>query len=161
MAKKETKTNAIRILETKKIAYEARYYECDDFIDANHIADQLGMDHRQMYKTITTIGKSGAYYVFVLPIDEEIDFKKAARVAGEKSIEMLPTKDLTKVTGYVRGGCTSIGMKKQYPTFIAEQAKALEKITVSGGKLGLQITLTPEDLRSADEGTFADIIAQK
>ena len=113
MGKKEAKTNAIRILETMKIPYEARTYECDDFVDAAQIADKLGLDHAGMYKTITTVGKSGGYYVFVVPIDDEIDFKKAAKAAGEKSIEMLHLKDLTKVTGYIRGGCTSIGMKKQ------------------------------------------------
>ena len=123
MGKKEAKTNAIRILETMKIPYEARTYECDDFVDAAQIADKLGLDHAGMYKTITTVGKSGGYYVFVVPIDDEIDFKKAAKAAGEKSIEMLHLKDLTKVTGYIRGGCTSIGMKKQYPTFIHEAAK--------------------------------------
>lgn len=111
MGKKEAKTNAIRILETMKIPYEARTYECDDFVDAAQIADKLGLDHAGMYKTITTVGKSGGYYVFVVPIDDEIDFKKAAKAAGEKSIEMLHIKDLTKVTGYIRGGCTSIGMK--------------------------------------------------
>lgn len=111
MGKKEAKTNAIRILETMKIPYEARTYECDDFVDAAQIADKLGLDHAGMYKTITTVGKSGGYYVFVVPIDDEIDFKKAAKAAGEKSIEMLHLKDLTKVTGYIRGGCTSIGMK--------------------------------------------------
>ena len=89
MGKKEAKTNAIRILETMKIPYEARTYECDDFVDAAQIADKLGLDHAGMYKTITTVGKSGGYYVFVVPIDDEIDFKKAAKAAGEKSIEML------------------------------------------------------------------------
>ena len=98
MGKKEAKTNAIRILETMKIPYEARTYECDDFVDAAQIADKLGLDHAGMYKTITTVGKSGGYYVFVVPIDDEIDFKKAAKAAGEKSIEMLHLKDLTKVT---------------------------------------------------------------
>ena len=131
MGKKEAKTNAIRILETMKIPYEARTYECDDFVDAA---------------------------VFVVPIDDEIDFKKAAKAAGEKSIEMLHLKDLTKVTGYIRGGCTSIGMKKQYPTFIHEAAKEQDKITVSGGRLGLQITLAPDDLCRAAKAEYADII---
>ena len=152
MGKKEAKTNAIRILETMKIPYEAMTYEC------SHIADQLGLDHSRVYKTIITVGKSGGYYVFVLPIDEEIDFKKAAKAAGEKSLEMLPLKDLTKVTGYVRGGCTSIGMKKQYPTFIQATARDLDQITVSGGRIGLQITLAPEDLRRAAGAEFADVI---
>ena len=158
MGKKEAKTNAIRILETMKIPYEAMTYECKEFVDGSHIADQLGLDHSRVYKTITTVGKSGGYYVFVLPIDEEIDFKKAAKAAGEKSLEMLPLKDLTKVTGYVLGGCTSIGMKKQYPTFIQAAARDLDQITVSGGRIGLQITLAPEDLRRAAGAEFADVI---
>lgn len=157
MAKKENKTNAIRILETMKIPYEAMTYECKEFVDGSHIADQLGLDHTKVYKTITTVGKTGGYYVFVLPIDMEIDFKKAAKAAGEKSLEMLPLKDLTKVTGYVRGGCTSVGMKKQYPTFIHDAALELEKITVSGGRIGLQITLDPKDLARAAKAKFADI----
>ena len=148
MGKKEAKTNAIRILETMKIPYEARTYECDDFVDAAQIADKLGLDHAGMYKTITTVGKSGGYYVFVVPIDDEIDFKKAAKAAGEKSIEMLHLKDLTKVTGYIRGGCTSIH----------EAAKEQDKITVSGGRLGLQITLSPDDLCRAAKAEYADII---
>ncbi len=160
MGKKEAKTNAIRILETMKISYEACTYECDEFIDAAQIADKLGMEHTSIYKTITTVGKSGGYYVFVVPIDDEIDFKKAAKAAGEKSIEMLHLKDLTKVTGYIRGGCTAIGMKKQYPTFIHESAKEQEKITVSGGRLGLQITLAPDDLCKAVHAVFADIVKQ-
>lgn len=158
MGKKEAKTNAIRILETMKIPYEAITYKCEEFIDAAHLADTLGIAHEGIYKTITTVGKSGAYYVFVVPIDAEIDFKKAAKAAGEKSIEMLPLKDLTKVTGYIRGGCTSIGMKKQYPTFVDASAQSLEKITVSGGRLGLQITLAPDDLLRANRGIYADVI---
>ena len=139
MGKKEAKTNAIRILETMKIPYEARTYECDDFVDAAQIADKLGLDHAGMYKTITTVGKSGGYYVFVVPIDDEIDFKKAAKAAGEKSIEMLHLKDLTKITGYIRGGCTSIGMKKQYPTFIHEAAKDRTKSRSAEAGLGFRL----------------------
>lgn len=153
MSKKEAKTNAVRILETIKIPYEARTYECDEFVDASQIADTLGLDHKGMYKTITTVGKSGGYYVFVVPIDDEIDFKKAAKAAGEKSIEMLHLKDLTKVTGYIRGGCTSIGMKKQYPTFVDESAKELDRITVSGGRIGLpDHACSQDDLLKADKG---------
>ena len=105
-----------------------------------------------------TTGKTGGYYVFVIPIEEEIDFKKAARVVGEKSLEMLHLKDLTRVTGYVRGGCTAIGMKKQFPTVIQENACELTKMHVSGGKLGMQITLSPQDLQKATNAKFADVI---
>lgn len=158
MAKKETKTNAMRILETMKIEYEMRTYECDGFIDGVHLAERLSLPCEQVYKTLVTVGKSKNHYVFVIPVAEEIDFKKAAKVVGEKSLEMLPLKDLTAVTGYVRGGCTSVGMKKKFQTTIQEDAILLEKIVVSGGRLGLQLVLQPEDLRMAAEATFADVI---
>ena len=158
MGKKEVKTNAMRILDRKKISYEYQTYECDEFTDGIETADKLNLPHEQVYKTIVTTGKSGEHYVFVLPIEAEIDFKKAAKVVGEKSLEMLHLKELTKVTGYVRGGCTSIGMKKQFPTVIQEDAKELEHMHVSGGKLGMQLTLLPEDLAKAANEQFADVI---
>lgn len=157
MGKKEVKTNAMRILDRLKIDYKYEEYECDEFTDGIETADRLGYDHAYVYKTLVTTGKSGGHYVFVIPIEAEIDFKKAARVVGEKSLEMLPLKDLTKVTGYVRGGCTSVGMKKQFPTVIQEDAKELEYMHVSGGKLGMQLTLFPEDLKRAANASFADV----
>ena len=158
MGKKEVKTNAMRILDRQKIAYTYEEYTCDEFTDGIQVADKLGYDHALVYKTLVTVGKSGGYYVFVIPIEEEIDFKKAAKVVGEKSLEMLHLKDLTKVTGYVRGGCTAVGMKKQYPTVIQEDAKNIAQIHVSGGKLGMQLTLDPQDLKKASGATFADVI---
>ena len=158
MSKKEVKTNAMRMLDRMKIPYEYEEYECDEFSDGIETADKLGYDHKYVYKTLVTTGKSGGHYVFVIPIEEEIDFKKAAKVVGEKSLEMLHLKELTKVTGYVRGGCTSIGMKKQFPTVIQEDAKELEHMHVSGGKLGMQLTLLPEDLAKAANAQFADVI---
>ena len=158
MGKKEIKTNAMRILDRQKIPYEYESYACDEFTDGIHVADMLGYEHRLVYKTLVTVGKSGGYYVFVIPIEEEIDFKKAAEAVGEKSLSMLPLKELTKVTGYVRGGCTSIGMKKQYPTVIQEDARTLSHIYVSGGKIGMQIRLSPEDLARAAGAEFADIM---
>lgn len=158
MSKKELKTNAMRILDRQKISYEYETYECDEFTDGIEVADKLGYDHTLVYKTLVTTGKSGEHYVFVIPIEEEIDFKKAAKVVGEKSLEMLHLKDLTKVTGYVRGGCTAVGMKKQYPTVIQESAKALKYMYVSGGKLGMQIKLKPEDLKKASGAEFADVV---
>ena len=158
MSKKETKTNAMRILERMKIPYEMRTYECDEFTDGIHVADLLGISYETMYKTLVTVGKSKAYYVFVIPIAEEIDFKKAAKSVGEKSLEMLPLKELTAVTGYVRSGCTSIGMKKKFKTIIQEDAQKLDKIIVSGGKIGLQLILLPEDLKRAADAEYADII---
>lgn len=148
----------MRILDRQKIPYEYEEYECEDFTDGIQVADQLGYDRRLVYKTLVTIGKSGQYYVFVIPIEEEIDFKKAAKVVGEKSLEMLHLKELTRVTGYVRGGCTAIGMKKQYPTVINQTAGSLEYIHVSGGRLGIQLKLSPEDLKKASNASFADVI---
>ena len=158
MSKKEVKTNAMRMLDRQKIPYTYEEYECDEFTDGIQVADQLGYDHKVVYKTLVTNGKTGAHYVFVIPIEEEIDFKKAAKVVGEKSLEMLHLKELTKVTGYVRGGCTAIGMKKQFPTVIQQDAEELEKMYVSGGKLGMQIQLKPQDLKKATNAKFADVI---
>lgn len=158
MGKKEIKTNAMRILDRQKIAYEYEVYECDEFTDGVQVADMLGYEHHLVYKTLVTVGKSGGYYVFVIPIEEEIDFKKAAKAVGEKSLTMLPLKELTKVTGYVRGGCTSVGMKKQYPTVIQKDAAELPFMYVSGGKLGMQLRLLPEDLKKAAKAEFADVI---
>lgn len=158
MAKKEVKTNAMRILDKQNISYEYKEYECDEFLDGIQVADKLGLDHEIVYKTLVTVGKSGGYYVFVIPIEEEIDFKKAAKVVGEKAIEMLHLKDLTKVTGYVRGGCTSIGMKKQYPTVIQEDAQLLDQMYVSAGKVGMQLCLAPDDLCKAAGARFEDVI---
>ena len=158
MGKKEVKTNAMRILDRMKISYEHDTYECDEFVDGLQVADMLGTDRSLVYKTLVTVGKSGGFYVFVIPIEAEIDFKKAARVVGEKSLEMLHLKDLTKVTGYIRGGCTAVGMKKQYPTVIQESAQSLSHMYVSGGKLGMQLKLAPEDLRRAADASYADVI---
>lgn len=158
MSKKELKTNAMRILDRLKIPYTYQTYECDEFTDGIQTADQMGLNHELVFKTIVTTGKSGAHYVFVIPIEEEIDFKKAARAAGEKSLEMLPLKELTQVTGYVRGGCTSIGMKKKFPTIIQESAEKHEQIYVSGGKIGMQLCLAPEDLKRAADAEFGDVI---
>ena len=158
MSKKELKTNAMRILDRQKIAYEYETYECDEFTDGIHVADMLGPEHHLVYKTLVTVGRSGGHYVFVIPIEEEIDFKKAAKAVGEKSLSMLPLKELTNVTGYVRGGCTAIGMKKQYPARIQKEAKELPYLYVSGGKVGMQIKLAPEDLRKAAGAEYADVI---
>lgn len=158
MSKKELKTNAMRMLERMKIPYEYETYECEDFTDGIETADKLGYDHALVYKTLVTTGKSGEHYVFVIPIEAEIDFKKAAKAVGEKSLEMLHLKNLTKVTGYVRGGCTAIGMKKQFPTVIQKDAEELTQMHVSGGKLGMQLKLAPADLKKAANAQFADVI---
>lgn len=158
MSKKEVKTNAMRILERMKIPYAFQAYECEEFIDGIATADKLNLPREQVFKTIVTTGKSGAHYVFVLPIEAEIDFKKAAKAVGEKSIEMLHLKELTALTGYVRGGCTAIGMKKQLPVVIDESARRFGEIHVSAGKIGAQLTLAPEDLQKAAKAEFADVI---
>lgn len=157
MSKKEVKTNAMRILDRMKIPYEYQMYECDIFTDGIETADRLSLPHQLVYKTIVTTGKSGGHYVFVLPIEKEINLKEAARTVGEKSLEMLPLKDLTPLTGYVRGGCTAIGMKKQFPTVIDKSAERLDKIYVSGGRIGMQLALTPEALKTASNAVFADV----
>ena len=155
---KEVKTNAVRILDRNKVEYELNKYECDDFKDGVSIADMLEQSYDMSFKTLVTVGKSGKYYVFAIPVDKEINMKKAAKEVGEKNIEMVYVKDINAVTGYIRGGCTPIGMKKNYPTVINESAKEHEKIIVSGGRLGLQIILKPDDLVKVTNGRYADII---
>lgn len=158
MAKqKEVKTNAMRILESLKIPYTHMTYECDEFIDGLQIADILNLPHEKVYKTLVTVGSDKAYYVFVIPIERELDLKAAARSAGVKSVEMIHVKDINKVTGYIRGGCTAIGMKKQYVTRIDSSARNLETIIVSGGRIGSQLELAPADLARAAGAEFADV----
>ncbi len=161
MAKqKEIKTNAMRILDSLKISYEHYTYECEEFVDGIQIADMLGLPHEKVYKTLVTQGNSKNYFVFVIPIEAELDMKKAARAVGEKSVSMLHVKDINAVTGYIRGGCTAIGMKKQYVTRVAKEAENLPKMIVSGGRLGSQIELTPADLLKAAKAEYADICAE-
>jgi Cys-tRNA(Pro)/Cys-tRNA(Cys) deacylase len=158
MAKnKEIKTNAMRILEREKIPFTHYTYECEEFVDGIQVADMLGLPHEKVYKTLVTVGNSKNYYVFVLPIEAELDLKKAAKSVGEKSLAMIHVKEINAVTGYVRGGCTAVGMKKQYVTRIDESAKDLEQVIVSGGRIGSQIELKPEDLCRAAGAEFADI----
>lgn len=159
MAKeKEIKTNAMRILDKKKITYQVNSYTCEEFIDGVHIADKLGQSYEQSFKTLVAVGKSKEHYVFVIPVDKEIDFKKAAKVVGEKSIELVPVKEIQGLTGYIRGGCTLIGMKKLFKTIIQESAKEHKEIIISGGKLGLQILLNPEDLIAIINAEYGDVI---
>ena len=146
---KMQKTNAMRILERKKIPYRANFYHCEEFIDAIQIADLLHQDYDQTFKTLVSVGKSGKYYVFVIPIQKELDLKAAAKCVNEKSIEMLHVKDLKEITGYIRGGCTAIGMKKEYPTVIDSSISGFDEIIVSGGALGVQIFISPENFLRA------------
>ena len=156
--KKEDKTNVMRVLDGKKIKYESHAYEPDATMTGEEIAGILGEDPEKVFKTLVTQGKSGAYYVFVVPVKEELDLKKAAKTAGEKAVSMIKQKELLPLTGYVHGGCSPIGMKKQFPTFIHETAQQYEHIFVSAGKVGFQIELAPDDLMSVVRCSLADII---
>lgn len=155
----QVKTNAMRILDSKNIDFKVSTYDIKDGkIDGVSVAEKIGRDITEVYKTLVTQGSSRALYVFVVPVAEELDMKKAAKVAGEKSIEMIPVKDITKHTGYIKGGCSPVGMKKLYNTFINNTAEELKTIIVSGGKVGVQIELNPTDLINVVEGKFEDII---
>ncbi len=155
MAKnKEVKTNAMRILDRMKISYTTHIYECSEFIDGQQTADLLGFPHEIMFKTLVTVTPDKNYFVLVIPIDQELDLKKAARAAGQKSLAMIHVKELLGITGYVRGGCTAIGMKKQYPVYMDESALRYPKIIVSGGKIGAQIELSPQDYQKASGAVF-------
>ena len=157
---KEVKTNAVRILDRNKINYELLTYECDEFIDGLHTAEKTGAPVEQTYKTLVMQGKSKKYYVFVIPIAEEVDLKAAARSVGEKSVELIHVKDITAITGYVRGGCSPLGMKKQFPTVIDSTAEAFDQMYVSGGRIGTTVRLNPKDLARVVRAEFADIIAK-
>ena len=156
--KKEEKTNVCRVLDAKKVTYELHTYEPDATMTGEEIAGILGEDVTKVFKTLVTQGKSGGYYVFVIPVAEELDLKKAAKAAGEKAIAMIKQKDLLPLTGYVHGGCSPIGMKKQFPTFIHETAAGLDRIFVSAGKVGFQIEVAPGDLMKVANCKAADII---
>lgn len=147
----------MRILEQKKLPHTVNFYECGEFTDAVQIAEMLGQDPERTFKTLMCVGKSGAYYAFVMQGTAEMDLKKAAAAAGEKSIALLPVKEIQSVTGYIRGGCTSIGMKKDYPVFLDETALLYDEIIVSGGRLGTQIYLSPDTLLAATNGKAADL----
>lgn len=155
---KELKTNAMRFLDRSKIEYTVQTYECGEFIDGIHTAEQLGQPLDETFKTLVAKGKSGSYYCFLIPVALELDLKKAARSVDEKSVELLHVKDITAVTGYVRGGCTPIGMKKQFMTVVHNSAEAMLQFYISGGRIGTQIHLSPQKLVRAIRGKFEDII---
>ncbi|MBP5605460.1 MAG: Cys-tRNA(Pro) deacylase [Ruminiclostridium sp.] len=155
---KEVKTNAIRFLEKNGISYTERSYDCGEFVDGITTANALGQPLEETFKTLVARGKSSEHYCFLIPVDKELDLKKAAASVGEKSVTLLPLKELTAVTGYVRGGCTPIGMKKQFRTVIHNSAEALDEFYISGGRVGVQIKLSPRALAGAIRGGFADIL---
>ena len=157
---KETKTNVMRILDKAGISYIAKSYEHrdDEPFDGASVARSLGEDPAEVFKTLVTRGKSGDYFVFVLPVEQELDLKAAARSVGEKSVEMIHVKDINKVTGYIRGGCRPIGMKKQFVTVIDSSAESLDTFHVSGGKRGTQVELSPRDLAGLIGAKFENIV---
>ena len=141
------KTNAARLLDKAKVAYELVPYPVDEeHLDAQHIADELGENISQVFKTLVLQGDKIGYFVCILPGDKEVDLKLAAKVSGNKSCDLIPLKDLLPLTGYIRGGCTAIGMKKSFPTFIHESCLEHNQIFVSAGQRGLQLKLAPKDL---------------
>ena len=156
--KKEEKTNVMRLLDGKKITYESHFYEPDATLSGEDIAEILGEDPGKVFKTLVTQGKSKAYYVFVVPVEAELDLKKAASACGEKAVSMIKQKELLPLTGYVHGGCSPIGMKKAFPTYIHETAAGFDKMFVSAGKVGAQIEISPTDLISVAGCSLADIV---
>ncbi|HWL26368.1 MAG TPA: Cys-tRNA(Pro) deacylase [Ureibacillus sp.] len=155
---KSSKTNAVRLLDQQKIDYDLLEYEVDEHIDGISVASKIGYSVSYVYKTLVTTSGPGKFFVFVIPVSNELDLKKCAKVAGEKKVEMIHVNELLSTTGYIRGGCSPLGMKKLFPTFIDEGASELDTIIVSAGKRGMQIKLAPNDLLSVTRGKFADLI---
>lgn len=157
--KKPNKTNVMRILDSLNIEYEYFEYSIDDGkIDGISVADKVGEKREIVFKTLVTVGSDKELYVFVIPVEFELDLKKAAKASSQKNIQMLPLKELTKNTGYVHGGCSPIGMKKLFKTFIDETSTINEKIIVSAGQVGLQVKLSPKALAECINAEFADLI---
>ncbi len=160
MAKqKEVKTNVMRLLDKAKIPYTHRTYPVDESdLSGSHAADRLGVPHELLFKTLVLHGDRSGYLVAVIPVDAEIDLKKLAKISGNKKVEMLPLKELLPLTGYIRGGCSPIGMKKSFPSYLHCSAESLPQIGVSAGQRGEQIFLSPQDLSDYIHGSFADLI---
>ena len=158
--KSSDKTNVMRLLEQHKVEYKS--YDCNitEALSGVEVAKLTGQNPDKVYKTLVTVGKSKAYHVFVIPVARELDLKKAAKAAGEKSIEMLKQKDLLPLTGYVHGGCSPIGMKKQFATILDETAKNYDTITFSAGKIGCQVEIKPDDLAKLIPFDYADVIEE-
>ncbi|MDO5147639.1 MAG: Cys-tRNA(Pro) deacylase [Eubacteriales bacterium] len=155
---KEIKTNVMRILEKENIEYEAKFYpHGKDAVDGVTVAKLTGQNPKQVFKTLVTVSNKKEYFVFVIPVEKELDLKKAAKSVGAKSVEMIPVKEINKVTGYIRGGCSPVGMKKAYKTTYHSTAGEQSVIMVSGGKIGTQIACAPEELLKLTEGQYADV----
>ena len=152
------KTNVMRVLDSKKIKYTSHEYEPDATMTGEEIAGILGENPDKVFKTLVTQAKSGQYYVFVVPVNAELDLKKAAKAAGEKAVSMIKQKELLPLTGYVHGGCSPIGMKKQFPTYIHESVAEFDKVYVSAGKVGFQIEIAAGDLISVAGCKVSDVV---
>ena len=157
---KEDKTNVMRVLDGKKISYKSHMYEPNARLSGEEIAGILGEDADKVFKTLVTQGKTGQYYVFVIPAKGELDLKKAAKAVSEKSVSMIPQKELLPLTGYVHGGCSPIGMKKSFPTVIHESASNYEEIFFSAGKVGYQVEVAVKDIEKVVRYTFADVCTE-
>ena len=151
------KTNVMRILDKHKISYVSHSYAQTDAISGVEVASVLGENPAQVFKTLVTVGKSGGHYVFMIPVAEELDLKKAAACVGEKAVEMVKSKELLPLTGYIHGGCSPIGMKKSFPTFIHQTASDFETILFSAGKIGWQVEMPPESLQAVQPAKTADL----
>lgn len=159
MAKNSITTNAMRLLHAAGIEFSSKEYPVDENdLSGTHAAELMGIDAEQVFKTLVTVNVSGAYRVFVIPVAYELDLKKCAAASGDKRLEMLPMKELLPVTGYIRGGCSPVGMKKKLPTYIDETATLCDEIYVSAGQRGLQIGISPEALAEYTDAVFADLI---
>ena len=157
MAKKQEKTNVMRVLDSKKISYEVHCYAETGETNGKKVADILGQDPAGVFKTLVTVGKSKEHYVFVIPVERELDLKKAASAVGEKNIEMIPQKELLPLTGYIHGGCSPIGMKKFFTTTVDESASGRDKIFFSAGRVGYQVEMSPADLEKVIRFSYADL----
>lgn len=156
-----TRTNVMRLLDAAGIEYEAGEYEVDENdLSGSHAADMMGVDHDSMFKTLVLRGEKTGYLVCCIPLDEELDLKKVAKAAGDKKVEMIHMKELLPLTGYIRGGCSPIGMKKKFPTYIEETAVLFDKIAVSAGMRGVQILIDPEQLAAYTEAAFAPLVRE-
>lgn len=153
----DRKTNALRELDAARVPYEARFFTCPEALSGVEVANLLGLDPDRVFKTLVTQAKSGGHYVFMIPVACELDLKKAAAAVGEKAVAILPARELLPLTGYVHGGCSPIGMKKRFPTFVDETAQLFDTIHFSGGKVGCQIRMNPDDLARLIPFQYADL----
>lgn len=154
----EEKTNVMRLLEQKKIKFQSHHLEITEAVSGVEMAKMLSQDPARVFKTLVTVGKTKANYVFVIPVAEELDLKKAAKCVGEKSIEMIKSRELLPLTGYVHGGCSPIGMKKAFKTTLHETAKSFDSIIFSAGKIGYQVEMNVKDLEKMLRITYADLV---